>query len=37
VGDCFAYAVAKSYHTPLLFKCEDFAQTDIRQAAKPGD
>ena len=29
MGDCFAYAVAKSYRTPLLFKGDDFTQTDI--------
>lgn len=29
-GDCFAYAAARSVGGPLLFKGEDFAQTDIR-------
>jgi ribonuclease VapC len=29
LGDCFAYAVAKSRHLPLLFKGEDFLRTDI--------
>ena len=29
MGDCFAYAVAKSYRAPLLFKGDDFTQTDI--------
>ena len=31
-GDCFAYALAKSTGEPLLFKGEDFAQTDIEAA-----
>lgn len=31
-GDCMAYAVAKSLDAPLLFKGDDFAQTDIRTA-----
>ncbi len=29
MGDCFAYAVAKSHRTTMLFKGEDFSQTDI--------
>jgi ribonuclease VapC len=28
-GDCFAYALAKTRHLPLLFQCDDFARTDI--------
>jgi len=28
-GDCFAYALAKELGEPLLFKGDDFAQTDI--------
>lgn len=28
-GDCFAYALAKVLGEPLLFKGEDFAQTDV--------
>ena len=32
LGDCFAYALAKSRDLPLLFKGEDFAMTDIRSA-----
>ncbi len=28
-GDCFAYALAKATGLPLLFKGNDFAQTDI--------
>ena len=31
-GDCFAYALAKDSGAPLLFKGEDFAQTDIAVA-----
>lgn len=30
-GDCFAYALAKATNMPLLFKGNDFAQTDISQ------
>lgn len=33
-GDCMAYAVAKSLDAPLLFKGDDFLQTDIRSALK---
>jgi ribonuclease VapC len=29
MGDCFAYACARSLGVPLLFKGSDFAQTDI--------
>ncbi|EDX87023.1 hypothetical protein S7335_4730 [Synechococcus sp. PCC 7335] len=28
-GDCFAYALAKAREEPLLFKGNDFSQTDI--------
>lgn len=28
-GDCFSYALAKSLNEPLLFKGQDFSQTDI--------
>jgi ribonuclease VapC len=28
-GDCFAYALAKAFGEPLLFKGGDFAHTDI--------
>ncbi|RIQ33701.1 type II toxin-antitoxin system VapC family toxin [Jiangella rhizosphaerae] len=28
-GDCFSYALAKQLGVPLLFKGEDFPQTDI--------
>lgn len=29
MGDCFAYACAKSLGVPLLYKGDDFAQTDL--------
>jgi ribonuclease VapC len=29
LGDCFAYALARAQGVPLLFKGEDFNQTDI--------
>jgi len=32
-GDCFAYALAKASGEPLLFKGNDFSQTDIKAAA----
>lgn len=32
-GDCFAYALAKATGEPLLYKGDDFAQTDIEKAA----
>ena len=31
-GDCFSYALAKSLGEPLLFKGNDFSQTDLTQA-----
>lgn len=31
-GDCFAYALAKAMDEPVLFKGQDFAQTDVRVA-----
>lgn len=31
-GDCFAYALAKATGEPLLFKGDDFSQTDIGAA-----
>lgn len=34
-GDCFAYALAKISGEPLLFKGEDFSQTDIQAAVLP--
>jgi ribonuclease VapC len=35
-GDCFAYALAKITGEPLLFKGDDFGQTDIRRYRPPG-
>lgn len=32
MGDCFAYAAAKSLDAPLLYKGEDFRLTDIASA-----
>jgi ribonuclease VapC len=32
-GDCFSYALAKAMERPLLFKGDDFSQTDIARAA----
>ena len=29
MGDCFAYACAQSLAVPLLYKGDDFAQTDL--------
>lgn len=34
-GDLFSYALAKVRGLPLLYKGEDFAQTDIASAALP--
>ena len=31
-GDCCAYALAKSMNLPLLYKGNDFAQTDVASA-----
>lgn len=31
-GDCFAYALSVTLGEPLLFKGEDFAQTDVSRA-----
>jgi ribonuclease VapC len=28
-GDCFAYACAKAFNSPLLYKGNDFAKTDL--------
>lgn len=33
-GDCFSYALAKLTNEPLLFKGNDFSQTDIPAATK---
>jgi len=32
MGDCFAYACARTQGAPLLFKGDDFSQTDIEAA-----
>ncbi|MBO9546597.1 type II toxin-antitoxin system VapC family toxin [Caulobacter sp.] len=32
LGDCFPYALAKGLDAPLLYKGDDFAQTDVRSA-----
>jgi len=32
LGDCFAYALARALGQPLLFKGDDFRQTDIEPA-----
>lgn len=32
LGDCFAYALSKARDEPLLFKGEDFSQTDVKAA-----
>ena len=37
LGDCFAYAVAKTYGAELLFKGEDFNKTDIPPAVQERD
>jgi len=34
-GDCFAYALAASSGEPLLFKGDDFRQTDITAVESP--
>lgn len=31
-GDCFAYTLATTRDVPLLYKGDDFAQTDVRAA-----
>ena len=35
-GDCFAYALAKDFGEPLLFKGDDFAHTDIVSSISTG-
>lgn len=32
LGDCFSYALAQECGEPLLFKGDDFAQTDVKAA-----
>lgn len=34
MGDCFAYAVAKSRRAALLYKGNDFGYTDLRSATE---
>lgn len=34
-GDCFSYALAMREQVPLLFKGDDFSQTDVRVASRP--
>ena len=34
-GDCFAYALARELGQPLLFKGEDFSQTDVAAFRPP--
>lgn len=36
LGDCFSYALSKSLNAPLLFKGDDFSQTDIVPAIAAG-
>ena len=33
LGDCVAYALAKSMDAPLLFKGNDFSETDVGTCA----
>lgn len=33
LGDCFAYALSKARGEPLLYKGDDFRQTDVEAAA----
>ena len=33
-GDCLSYALAKQTNRPLLYKGEDFSQTDMKPAAE---
>jgi ribonuclease VapC len=35
LGDCFSYALARDLGEPLLFKGDDFAQTDIELVTTP--
>jgi ribonuclease VapC len=34
MGDCYAYACAKANHASLLFKDDDFGETDIEPAMR---
>ena len=33
-GDCFSYALARHLAVPLLFKGDDFSQTDVQSAGE---
>jgi ribonuclease VapC len=33
-GDCFSYALARVKREPILFKGDDFSQTDLRSAVE---
>jgi ribonuclease VapC len=35
LADCFAYALAKARNAPLLYKGDDFSQTDVAVAWRP--
>jgi ribonuclease VapC len=35
LADCFAYALARACNAPLLFKGDDFLQTDVAVAWRP--
>ena len=35
MGDCFAYALARDLGEPLLFKGDDFKETDIELVIEP--
>lgn len=37
IVDCFSYAGAKALDVPLLFKGEDFSQTDVNAEGSSGD
>ena len=34
MGDCFAYALAREMSQPLLYKGDDFSETDVQPALK---
>ncbi|WP_417562507.1 type II toxin-antitoxin system VapC family toxin [Microbacterium sp.] len=34
LGDCFSYALARAFDLPLLFKGDDFAQTDVKRVRR---
>jgi ribonuclease VapC len=35
MGDCYAYACARTNRANLLFKGSDFSKTDIEPATRP--